>query len=163
MHRKFIALIVSAAIAITGLSVAASPARADDTAKIIAGIAAFALIGAAIHNSNRNRDPVVTRPSPVMNKPWPPTQWRPTPPVRPAPGPLPPRYTRYDLPQYCLKPIQGYRHDNYLVGNDCLENYWGPTASLPRECRVTIWTGRDNRAMFRPDCLQRHGYRLTAR
>lgn len=162
MHRKFIALIVSTAIAVTGLSLTAAPARADDTARILAGIAAVALIGAAIQNSNRTRIQVVTRPDPVMN-PWPYRHWQPTPPTRPAPRPLPPRFTRYDLPQICLKPVQGYRHEQYLVGSNCLQRYWGPTASLPQECRVTLWTGRDSRTMFRPGCLQGHGYRLVRR
>jgi len=43
MHRKFIALILATAMAITGLS--AAPARADgDTARIFAGLALLAII-----------------------------------------------------------------------------------------------------------------------
>jgi hypothetical protein len=171
MHRKFIALIVSAALAVTGLSLAAAPARADDTAKILAGIAAFALIGAAIHN-NRNKDQVVIRPGPTWQgpghtgthyRPQPPIQSRPTPPAPTRPRPLPPRYTRYDLPNHCLKPANGFRQGKYLVGNDCLERYYGSTSTLPGECRVRFGAGRETRTMFRPGCLQKHGYRLVRR
>lgn len=174
MHRKFIALIVSAAIAVTGLSLSAAPARADDdTAKIIAGIAALALLGAAIHSS-RDRAVVVTRPTYDWhpgrpryhgpneyngNRPQPPIQYKPT----AKPRPLPPRFGRYDLPKFCLKPANGFRQDKYLIGKDCLENYYGPTGTLPQACRVTFQSGRDTRTMFRPGCLQQHGYRLVRR
>ena len=172
MHRTFIALILSTAISVTGLSLTAAPARADDTAKILAGIAAIALLGAAIEN-NRNKVRIVTRPSPTWlgpneyngthYRPQPPIQSRPTPPAPHRPRPLPPRFTRYDLPNHCLKPANGFRQGKYLVGNDCLERYYGSTRALPGECRVRFGAGRETHTMFRPGCLQKHGYRLVRR
>lgn len=56
MHRKFIALIISAALAVTSLT--AVPAQAQnrgETAAIIAGVAALAIVGAAIAD-DRNKD-----------------------------------------------------------------------------------------------------------
>lgn len=151
MHRKFIALIVSTAIAVTGLSLSAAPARADDTTRIIAGIAALALLGAAIHNNRRHDAPVVSQHTPPYYGP-----------VRPRP--LPPRFTRYDLPQYCLLPFPGYNGRNQpLLGEGCLQKYYGSTASLPQNCNVTFWNGRDRRSGYDPACLQQRGYRMTRR
>ena len=54
MHRRFIALILSASLVVT--TAGAAPARADDTEKWIAGAAALAIIGLAIHEeSKKNR------------------------------------------------------------------------------------------------------------
>ena len=54
-YKSFIASIMAAAIALTTFS--AAPARAgDDAAKIIAGVAALAIIGAAIADSKNDDD-----------------------------------------------------------------------------------------------------------
>ena len=51
MHRKFIAFIISTAVAVTALS---APARADtdDIARALVGIAALALIGKALSDND---------------------------------------------------------------------------------------------------------------
>lgn len=54
MHRKFIAIVLGAALAVAGLS--SAPVRAQDrgeTAAIIAGVAALAIIGAAVANDRK--------------------------------------------------------------------------------------------------------------
>lgn len=56
MHRKFIALIIGAALTVTSLT--AAPAQAQnrgETAAIIAGVAALAIVGAALAD-DRKRD-----------------------------------------------------------------------------------------------------------
>jgi len=56
MHRKFIAFIIGSAMTITSL--AASPVEARDrgeTAAIIAGVAALAIVGAAIADNKRDK------------------------------------------------------------------------------------------------------------
>ena len=58
-YKGFITTLMAAAIALTGAT--AKPARADDTAKIIAGVAALAIIGTAIARSKKNDDHRVTR------------------------------------------------------------------------------------------------------
>ncbi|MDK3016820.1 hypothetical protein [Pseudodonghicola flavimaris] len=62
MHRKFIALISGLAVAVALTGASAAPARADgsDAAKIFAGLAALAIIGAAIDNAN-DHPPVINR------------------------------------------------------------------------------------------------------
>ncbi|GHG83794.1 hypothetical protein [Pseudodonghicola xiamenensis] len=55
MHRKFIALVSGLAVAVALTAASTAPARADnDAAKVLAGIAALAIIGAAIDNNNRS-------------------------------------------------------------------------------------------------------------
>ncbi|MDT8327774.1 MAG: hypothetical protein RQ750_10375 [Roseovarius sp.] len=54
MHRKFIAIVLGAALAVTGLS--SAPVRAQDrgeTAAIIAGVAALTIIGVAVANDRK--------------------------------------------------------------------------------------------------------------
>lgn len=56
MHRKFIAFIIGSAMTVTSL--AASPVEARDrgeTAAIIAGVAALAIVGAAISDNKRDK------------------------------------------------------------------------------------------------------------
>ncbi|HKL05514.1 MAG TPA: hypothetical protein VJ929_06860 [Roseovarius sp.] len=58
LHRQFIAAVLAAAVAVTGLT--AAPARADnDAAKVIAGVAALAIIGAAVADANKSKRPKV--------------------------------------------------------------------------------------------------------
>lgn len=64
MHRKFIAIVLGAALAVTSLST--TPVRAQDrgeTAAIIAGVAALAIIGAAAASDRKHdrRKDYVTR------------------------------------------------------------------------------------------------------
>lgn len=139
MHRKFIALIVSAAIAVTGISLVAKPARADETTRILAGIAALALIGAAIRSSREASVQVTTTTRPT---------WRPP----------KPKVSRFVVPQYCLLPTPRYRGNDTLVGENCLRRYYGSTAQLPGQCRATFWNGRKWRTGYDPTCLRGKGY-----
>ncbi len=151
MHRKFIALIISAAVAVTTLSLSAAPARADETTRVLAGIAALALLGAAIHSSRKTTLQVTTTPG------WQPPQPRPRPPAQPRPHP---KVSRFVLPQYCLLPTPRYRGNDTLVGENCLRRYYGATrtAQLPGQCRATFWNGRKWRSGYDPTCLRNKGY-----
>ncbi|WP_264211681.1 hypothetical protein [Leisingera thetidis] len=162
-HRKFIALVVAASIAITGF--AAAPARADeDVAKILGGLALLGIIGAAIKHS-RDDDRVVTR------------HYTPPPQSHSYGGhkhqghnrhgghvkPLPPSVRRYNLPSHCLKYFPSYSRNHALVGKGCLERNYGYSKSLPQSCRVTFWNGKRHRTGYKPGCLNSHGYRLVRR
>lgn len=148
MHRKFIALILATALAITGLS--AAPARADgDTARLLAGIAALALIGAAIRDKQRDH-PQVSHNYIQPTRPLP-------------PRPLPPQITRRDLPKQCLRShtINGRPHN--LVGAGCLKNNYAYNRSLPYACKRGYWDGSRNRSGYEPHCLRKRGYRFARR
>lgn len=161
MHRKFIALIVSTAIAITGLGLAAQPARADETTRVLAGIAALALIGAAIRDAQR-KDRVVTRQQTIYSGP---TYQPPAPrnhvhaKRRPAYG----QHVRRDLPNSCILPMPANRNGQVVVGEICLQRNAVNTAELPSNCRVSFWNGRKWRSGYDSTCLYNRGYRVAHR
>lgn len=146
-HRKFIAFVLCLSLAITGFS--AAPARAgDDVAKVLAGLAALAIIGAAINDRRDERKAHVTR-RPAY-----------TPPPAYQPRPLPPRVARYDLPGKCRREFRGYSGRN-LMGARCLQRNYRFSAGLPQQCRVTFWNNGRNTAAYKPRCLKRQGYRIV--
>ncbi|PCH66490.1 MAG: hypothetical protein COC12_12995 [Rhodobacteraceae bacterium] len=160
MHRKFITLVLSAALAIAGLS--AAPARAgNDTAKLFAGLAALALIGAAIQSNKRNQY-VVSR-----NPPYTPpvTVTRPihTPHTSYYSKPPAPRINRLDLPGGCLRAKSVNGRQRNLFGNRCLETAYAFNGTLPRACRLGYWNGANSRIGYEPQCLREYGYRFTRR
>jgi len=160
MHKKFIALIIASAVAVTGIS--ASKARAADTGDIIGGLAAIALIGAAVkHFSDQNRKNTVTHnynhvykapPKPVYVKP----KSRP-----PYVRPLPERVARYSLPQRCLRTYKGYSKRHPLLGTSCLSKHYKYTNSLPHQCKVGFWDGKKVKRAYEPACLRQKGYRVS--
>ncbi|WP_420585937.1 hypothetical protein [Ruegeria sp.] len=153
MHRKFIALIVATAIAVTGVS--ASQARAADAKDILGGLAAIAIIGAGVHYYNKEKDKQrvhrqrtqVHRPKPVQ----------PYYPVRP----LPHHVAKYDLPQKCLKTYNKYSPRHPLLGPKCLKKHYKYVDSLPRECKVGFWNGKKVKRAYEPACLRQQGYRVV--
>lgn len=155
MHRKFIGLVVATAVAITGFS--ASRARAADAHDILGGLAAIAIIGAAVNYYNKEqRQERVTR---QYNYAPPPQQVRRPDHIRP----LPRRVARYDLPQRCLKTYKGYSKKRPLLGPRCLEKNYKHANSLPQKCKVGFWNGKKVKRAYEPACLRRKGYRVVYR
>lgn len=167
MHRKFIALISGLAISTALIGASAAPARAgDDTAKFLAGLAALAIIGAAIEN-NRDRDDHVIHQRKVIVPPPPhrpsvhnkdryshhdgrPGGYRPTPPARP----------QVNVPGFCL---QSYPGRGTLLNGSCIRQTTQSRA-LPQACAIGIDRGRDRGTIaYEPACLRQHGYRVSQR
>ena len=147
MHRKFIALVIGATVAITSLS-AAAPARADseDLARALAGIAALAIIGKAIHD-RRKDDDVVTRRTgrgPIIE-----------------PRPLPRRVARRALPAQCLRHAETDRGPRRVFGARCLERHYRHAHTLPRDCGRRVWTHRGWRYGYGVRCLRNRGYEIA--
>lgn len=152
MHRKFIALVVATAVAITGVS--ASQAKAADAHDILGGLAAIAIIGAAVNHYNKEkRKERVTRQNNYLHQ-----QQN----VRPDHiRPLPRRVARYDLPQRCLKTYNGYSKKRPLLGPNCLEKHYKHANSLPQQCKVGFWDGKKVKRAYEPACLRQKGYRVV--
>lgn len=152
MHRKFIALVVATAVAITGVS--ASQAKAADAHDILGGLAAIAIIGAAVNHYNKEkRKERVTRQNNYVHQPQN---------VRPDHiRPLPRRVARYDLPQRCLKTFDGYSKKRPLLGPNCLEKHYKHANSLPQQCKVGFWDGKKVKRAYEPACLRQKGYRVV--
>ena len=168
MHRKFITLIIAAAIAVTGFS---TQVRAGDNnfGKTLAGLVVLGIIGAAIHESNKD-DKVVSNNSPEPDHYHPPTQ----PAHQPVhqhphqshviitPRPKPQYVARKTLPRSCLGTVEkGHgKHTEYL-GGECLNNTYGSTQNLPRSCKERIWGTNGSWSGYNVNCLENNGYRIS--
>lgn len=146
MHRKFITFIVVTAITITGFS--AAPARAGDAEKLLGGLAAIAIIGAAVHHYDKKKKR--QRVSRQHN------HYQPV-----NPRPLPPRVSRYDLPAQCLKQMRGYPGNQPLLKPNCLNKHYSHAHNLPQMCRISFWNGKRNKQAYEPRCLRQQGYRVV--
>lgn len=137
---------------ITALSLGfAAPAQAapqgDDLGKLIAGIAAVALLGAAIDASSRGNATV--------------TLTNPRTPNRNAHrnsnrsgyhaqvGPL---------PSQCLVNVPTRRGITQIYGSRCMSRNFERANRLPEVCSVTLEGARRDRSGYVPDCLRRFGY-----
>lgn len=160
MSRPFIAAVVAASLALSGLSATTAQAGNRDVARAIAGIAAVAIIAGALsdRDNNRNRGYVTRRydPAPVIN-----------------PRPLPRRAQRHALPRHCMIRAQSrYGQPRRVFGARCLNRNYRFTDSLPRACAVRIG-GNSHRGNHRNanfgrtgygvGCLRQHGYHLAHR
>lgn len=168
MHRKFITLIVVTAIAVTGFS---APARAGnrDVANALAGLAAIAIIGAAIHKNrdhDRRRDPVVSRNNnrPAYNGGNTHRQKKHRRQGHVQPRPLPHHVKRTILPRSCIRAVNTrFGEETRLFGRHCLNNKYNYVSSLPQACAQRGWTSRGERRGYNVHCLKQKGYRISRR
>ena len=145
MHRKFIAIVIAATVAVTTLAASAAPARAggDDLAKILAGVAAVAIIGKVVKDQ-RDEKREVSRRRPHVE-----------------PRPLPRRVQRRSLPRRCFRAVETRYGTARMFGKRCLQRHYRHVDSLPRACAQRIWTPNGVRRGFEPSCLRQHGYRMA--
>ncbi|MES0828015.1 hypothetical protein [Ruegeria sp. SCP11] len=160
MHKKFIALIVASAVAITGIS--ASQARAADVEDILGGLAAIALLGVAVKHfdDERKKNTVTHNYNHIYKAPQKHVHKKPK--QRPHHvRPLPERVARYNLPQRCLRKHKGYSPKQRLLGKTCLSKHYKYSKSLPEQCKVRFWDGEKVKRAYHPGCLRQQGYRVS--
>ncbi|NUB46330.1 hypothetical protein GEU84_018215 [Fertoebacter nigrum] len=146
LFRRLTATLTAAAMALALTGASAAPARADgeDVAKIIAGIAALAIIAKAIDNKNDRKDkPVAVTPT----------------------HPKPPHWghdrPRHDPPRYGRP-----HHDDDRYGNHRPDRprYDRPrhdirSPELPRSCALELRTRQGQTAtVYSARCLDREGF-----
>lgn len=154
MHRKFIALVLTTAICITGVS--ALPARADnqDAARAITGLAALAILGLAIHNArDKDDNHVVSRQHNNQHLHS----------VKPRPNRNQKAHhaARYVLPGKCLRNHKLHGGPRRLLGLECLQNNYRHTAQLPYACKQRFEGKNITRTGYEPLCLRERGYRIS--
>lgn len=140
--KTLLAATLSVAVALTGMTMTATPARADndDAAAIIAGIIALYAIGRAIDNRNDNR--AVTRGN--AHRP------RAAAPVHRNPRVAPAR---------CFVQGRTVRGDNYRgYGARCMQNNVARPALLPQQCLVRLRTPQGRRNVYGGRCLAQNGW-----
>lgn len=173
MHRKFIAMILAMAIAITGFSARAAQAgNNDDVAKWIAGLAALAIIGAAVSERNDNKK---SRPPHSYGHKHPHAD----PYHRGAQGHANRQKNRhqdkqkrygkqqhhnpYALPGKCRTKtrLQGHTLRGFSAG--CLQRNNVNVHALPRDCAVRFRDRSHNQpvTLFTESCLNQRGYRIA--
>jgi hypothetical protein len=136
MTKTFIAGLVAASLALTGIT--ATPARADNEQlrNALIGIAALAIIGSAIKNS-RSQPAVQPSPPPVAH---------------PNPG-----FSRV-LPAACLVSTAASRGNARIFSRHCLERNYRFAARLPGQCATAVPTRFGPQAGYDPYCLRRAGF-----
>ncbi len=159
MHRYFIAAVVTLTVLITGFS--AAPARAnntDDLAKVLAGIAALAIVGKVIHDRRDKKKKQVIH-TPQVHKPHQNHIYRQQTII---PKPLPKRVARKSLPAHCVRHVQMYNGNTRRVfGARCLNRNYRHAQSLPNHCARQIQTHRGARWVYGARCLRNNGYQIA--
>ena len=148
MHRYFIALVISLTIAITAVSAAPARAGDQDLARLLAGIAALAIIGKAIHDRNDKdhvtQNHIIPRQHTIK------------------PRPLPDRVARKTLPAQCLRDVRGPNgNTRRVLAARCLERNYRFSNELPRGCARQVETQRGWRWAYGARCLRRNGYQIA--
>jgi hypothetical protein len=150
-----------AGVAALSLTLAsAAPAAAgnldrEDVGKLLIGLAAVAVIGAAIE---QNRDD--TRSTPVhhnngwsginRNNNW--SNLRRN-----------NNNSRRVLPHDCIRRVETRFGTQRMFGKRCLERNYRHVSNLPGRCAVRVYTDNGPRRGFDPQCLREQGYRSDRR
>ncbi|KEJ90452.1 hypothetical protein Z948_1408 [Sulfitobacter donghicola DSW-25 = KCTC 12864 = JCM 14565] len=157
----------AAVMAITAAT--ATPAVADDhrTARTVATIFGLAVVGALIHENNKDKherrqthqQQVRSKPAPRVHRHGTKTQPR----QRAAPRPLPQRVNRKNLPQQCLRSFNTRNGKVRMFGRRCLEQNYKFVNRLPQNCAQRVRTHDGRRSGFGARCLRQNGYTLARR
>ena len=160
-------MLKSLTAAVTALSLTlatATPSYAqnlnrDDVGKLLIGLAAVAVIGAAIEE-NRDRDR--NRSTQVHDTP----SWSGI--NRNSWSDLNRQHehsqsNRRTLPHECLRRVQTRFGDQRIFGKRCLENNYRHASRLPDRCAVRVYTNNGPVRGFDPFCLREQGFRSDRR
>lgn len=134
----------------------------NDVGKLIVGLAAIAVIGAAI-DQNNDRDRSAARTTPVRdNRQWGDidrtNRWS-----NPGRQQERARNNRRRLPRSCLRTVETRFGEQRLFGKRCLERNYQFVRTLPERCAVRLYTANGPRRGFDPFCLREQGYRSDRR
>ncbi|PJI86014.1 hypothetical protein BC777_2371 [Yoonia maricola] len=127
----------------------------EDAGKLLIGLAAVAVIGAAIEE-NRDR----STSSPVhdqrqwnginRNNNWSDLNRQQT-------------NSRRTLPRACLRSVETRFGDQRIFGKNCLENNYNHASRLPARCAVRVYTNNGPVRGFDPFCLRDQGFSTNRR
>lgn len=144
---------------ITALSLAtATPATAqgldrEDVGKLLIGLAAVAVIGAAIEENRSNTQTSPAHHSNNWNGINRNNNWSG---INPNGGN---HVRRSVLPHDCLRRVETRFGTQRMFGKRCLERNYRHVSNLPRRCEVRVFTSNGPRDGFDPQCLRQQGYR----
>lgn len=153
--RRFVATVAAAATALALMTAGAMPARAstetDNFAKAIAALAAIAIIGSAINDSNRKNKAVAPQPRRDSDRYDRDGRYN--------------RDNRHDrrqqariLPQECAVEVRSRRRSQTLYVGRCL-NRNGVTRQLPQQCATQVYLRNRPVTAYDEACLRDAGFR----
>lgn len=145
MTKKFLAMMLSTSLALT--SITTTPARADDdVGKVLAGLAALLVIGAAANKSkNRKENQQVTR---RVHK----DSWSTAPRVKRQS-----QRRAKSAPQRCLRNQWTHRGTRQVYGAQCMQRH--ADARLPQNCLRQAEVNQGPNRFYTKRCLRKNGWR----
>lgn len=146
----FLAPVLAASLAFSTLAAAPAQASETDTAKVLLGLTALTIIGAAIadNNSHAPAPQHVHRPPPPVVRPAPPV-------VRPY---VPPRVVKRPLPAQCRQTVSVNGKKRTLYAKPCLQRSLHTISQLPRSCERTVRSHGRTLQVYYANCLREHGW-----
>lgn len=134
----------------------------EDVGKLLFGLAAVAVIGAAI-DQNRDRNRSRNRSTPAHETPQLNGINR-----NPGWSDLGRQHQtnssgRRALPHACLRSVETRFGTQRMFGKRCLENNYRHASRLPERCAVRVYTNDGPRRGFDPLCLREQGFRSDRR
>ena len=154
MFKFLTAPVLATSIALTGFSTAPVQADDSDVAKLIAGFAALAIIGAAINDNQSNNNVRVHK---HYNKPR--VHHRPH--VQHTYKPKPKVRSNKVVPARCLVHLNTRDGKRRGFGNNCLSKHAKQYNNLPRYCKSSVKSNGKWRSYFNAQCLQKAGWRMS--
>lgn len=141
LARIFTSTVAAAALALSGLAAAATPARADDDlVKFLAGATALVIIGTALSNSSDRRVYRSDRRNPRGD-------YRGRPIV---------------LPRHCAIEIDARNRARQVYYQEhCLNQAGIQIWRLPRHCEATLRAHRRRETIYPAECLRREGFHVS--
>lgn len=139
-----------------------SPAQAngldrEDVGKLLIGLAAIAVIGAAVEQNDRREN----RSTPAHDRNR--GSWSDLPDRNNDWSNLPRRNDRRVIPGDCLRHVETRFGTQRMFGRRCLQRNYHHFSSLPDRCAVRVYTNDGPRRGYDPLCLRQQGYRSDRR
>ncbi|MGH1354534.1 MAG: hypothetical protein ACRBBS_05595 [Thalassovita sp.] len=160
MSRKFIASILAASIAVTGLTAAPAKAGNDDLVRFLAGATALVIIGRALDsdNSHASASEVHVRPGRAYddNHRY---QDRRNDPRSARDSDR--RTSRYALPRQCRSSFWTPDGRQRYLDRRCLKRNYDFTRDLPKRCKIKFFDNNVKKSGYSIRCLKDNGYRMA--
>lgn len=160
MSRKFIASILAASIAVTGLSAVPAKADSDDLVRFLAGATALVIIGKALDDKDHHRpapQPTVRpgraydddrayfdrRHDPRSTRDW------------------DHRSNRFSLPAQCRRVFWTPDGNQRYLARGCLRRNYEYAHRLPKHCKIAFFENNKRKKGYSISCLKDNGYRIS--
>jgi len=177
MFKFLSAPVLAVSIALTGFTTTPVRADNDDFAKVVAGFAALAIIGAAISDSQNSKKKTVKKKVVKKKKPKAVVHHhRPHKPKhhahnrghhtkhhQPRARHYQPDYSSKVVPGRCLKTYNTHRGQRRGFGQNCLARHGIYRSALPRFCKTGVTIRGNNYSIYTQRCLRNEGFQVSYR